>query len=64
MRTQKCLGLPHGFEPPQPSLPDPGRLIPDKAGQAQRLPCPIILILLSAVDRLRSEIPMTHSIAA
>jgi hypothetical protein len=50
MSCYKSLRLPHRLEPPHPSLPYPRRLIPDKAGQALRLLCPIILILFSAMN--------------
>ena len=56
MSTQESLSLPYRFELAHPSLSHPGRLM--------RLLCPIILILLSTVDRLRNQLPMGDSIAA
>ncbi len=56
MGTQESLSLPNRLELSHPPLPDPGRFM--------RLLCPIILILLSTVDRLRHHLPMRYSIAA
>jgi hypothetical protein len=64
MSTQEPLRLSHGFELAHFSLPNPGRLIPDKAGQALRLFRSIILILLGTVDRLGHQLPMSDPIAA
>ena len=56
MGTEKSLSLPYGFERPHPSLSHPGRFM--------GLLCPIILILLSTVDRFRNQLPMSNTIAA
>ena len=56
MSCHKSLSLPDRLESSHPSLPHPGRLM--------RLLSPIILILLSTVDRLRNQLPMSHAIAA
>ena len=56
MSTQESLCLPDRLKPSHPSLPDPGRLV--------RLLGPIILILLSTVDRLGNQFPMCNAIAA
>jgi hypothetical protein len=47
MGVYKTLSLPHRFELPHPSLPDPGRLV--------RLVGTVIFILLSTVDRLGNQ---------
>jgi hypothetical protein len=54
MDTQKSLSLAHRFEPPHPSLPYSGRLM--------GLLCSIILVLLSAVDRIGNKLMMCDSI--
>ena len=56
MDTQKSLSLHHRFEAPHTSFSHPGRFM--------RLLCSIILILLSAVDRVRNQFPMSNTIAA
>ena len=56
MGGNESLGLLHRLKSPHPSLPHPGRLV--------RLFCPIILILLRAVNRLRNNLPMSHGITA
>ena len=55
MRGHESLSLPYRFEPTHPPLSDPCRLV--------RLLCPIILILLSTVDRLWNQFTMRHTIA-
>ena len=50
MRTQEALSLTHRLVPPHTPLPDPGRFV--------RLVFPIILILLSTVDRLWNQLTM------
>ena len=54
MSTQKSLSLACRLEPPHPSLPYSGHLM--------ALLCPVILILLSAVDRLWDQLPMGNAI--
>ncbi|MFT6046568.1 MAG: hypothetical protein ACI9WC_002275 [Arenicella sp.] len=54
MGAQKSLSLPDRFEFTHPSLPHPNRLV--------RLLSSIILVLLSAVDRLRYQLPMSNAI--
>ena len=54
MSSHKSLSLPHRLESPHPSLPYSDRLV--------GLLCPVILILLSAVDRLRYQLPMGNAI--
>ena len=54
--TQKPLSLTYGLESPHPPLPHPGRLM--------GLLYPIILILLSTVDRLGHQLTMSNTIAA
>ena len=54
MSSHKSLSLPHRLESPHPSLPEPRRLM--------GLLCPVILILLSAVDRIGNQLTMCHSI--
>ena len=56
MGTQKSLRLTCRFEPTHPSLPNSGRLV--------RLLCPIILILLSTVDRLGYQLPMCDAVTS
>lgn len=56
MSIQESLCLPDRFKPSHHPLPHPGRFV--------RLFCPIILILLGAVDRLRNQFPMSNPIAA
>ena len=56
MGGDKSLRLLHRLESPHPSLPDPGHLM--------RLLGPIILILLSTVNRFRHHFPMCYRIAA
>jgi hypothetical protein len=55
MGSHKCLRLLHGLEAPHPSLPDPRRFM--------RLLCPVILILLSTVDRVWNQLAMSDPIA-
>ncbi len=64
MGTEKSLGLSDRFELSHPSLSHPGRLIPDKAGQALRLLSPIIFILFRNVDRLWNQFPVSNTITA
>jgi hypothetical protein len=52
MGIQESLSLPARFEPPHPALPGLGRLV--------RLLGPVILILLSAVDRLGYQFTMAE----
>ena len=54
MRVQKPLSLPNRLELPHPSLPYSGRLM--------GLLCSIILVLLSAVDRVGHQFAMCDSI--
>jgi hypothetical protein len=56
MSTQKLLRLLGRFEPPHPSPPYPGCLV--------QLLSPIIIILLRAVDHLRHQLSMGHTVAA
>jgi|TARA_B110000238_G_scaffold180584_1_gene204707 hypothetical protein len=53
MSTRKSLSLAHRFEPPHPSLPYSGRLM--------GLLCSIILVLLSAVDRIGNQLTMRYT---
>jgi len=55
MSTHKSLRLLYRLEPPHPSLPHPSRSV--------QLLCSIILILLSTVDRLGHQLPMSNTIA-
>jgi hypothetical protein len=54
MRSNESLSLPDRFELPHSSLSLPGRFM--------RLLCPIVLILLSTVDRFRYEFTMCDTI--
>ena len=56
MCTQKPLGLTDRLDFPHPSLSYPGRFM--------GLLCPIILILLSTVDRLGHQLTMSDAITA
>jgi len=56
MGAQESLSLADRLKLPHPPLPDPRRLV--------RLLCPIIFILLSAVDRLRDQFTMGNSVAS
>ena len=52
----KPLGLQHALEPSHPPLSDPSCFM--------RLLSPIILILLSAVDRVGNQLTMSNTIAS
>ena len=54
MRVQKPLSLPNRLELSHPSFSNPGRLM--------GLLCPIILLLLSAVDRIGNLLAMGNTI--
>jgi hypothetical protein len=56
MGTENSLGLPARLEAPHPPFSHPGRLM--------GLLCPVILIMLSTVDRVRNQFPMSDAIAA
>ena len=56
MSSHKSLSLPHRLESPHPSLPYSDRL--------KGLLCPVILILLSAVDRFWDQFALSNAIAA
>ena len=56
MCSNKFLRLSHRLELAHPSLPGPGRLM--------RLFDPIIVILLSAVDRFRDQFTVSDTIAS
>ena len=56
MGTKESLSLLHRFEAAHPPLPNPGRLM--------GLLCPIVLILLSAMDRAWYQLSMGDTIAA
>ena len=56
MSSNESLRLSHRLESPHPSLSYPGRLV--------RLFCPIILILLSTVDRCGNQLAMCNTITA
>ncbi len=53
--AQESVSLPGRLEPTHPSL--------SHAGRFMRLLSPIILILLSTVDRFRNQFPMGNAIA-
>ena len=55
MNSQKSLSLPDRFEAAHPSFPHSGRLM--------RLLSPIVLILLSAMDRAWYQLSMGYPIA-
>ena len=54
MRAQKSLRLPCCFELPHHPLSHPSRLV--------GLLCPIVRVLLSAVDRVGNQLPMGNAI--
>jgi len=56
MRTKKSSSLFHGLEPPHTSFSHPSRLM--------RLLCPIILILLRTVDRVRNQFPVSDTVSS
>ena len=56
MCTQESLCLPGRLELPHPSLPYSGRLM--------GLLCPIILILLHTVDRVRNQFPVSDTVTS
>ena len=56
MCSYESLSLLHRLESPHSPLPDPGRLM--------GLLCPIVGILIIAVDRIRHKLTMCNSIAA
>ena len=58
--TQESLRLTRRLESSHTSLSNPSRLM---RGAAFRLLGPIIFILLSAVDCLRNQLPMSDTIA-
>ena len=56
MSSHKSLSLPHRLESPHPSLPYSSHLM--------GLLCPIILILLRAVDRVRNQFPVSDTVTS
>ena len=56
MGTQESLSLPGRLKLTHPSLSHSGSLV--------RLLCPVILILLSTVDRLGYQFPVRYTIAS
>lgn len=56
MSTQESLGLSERFELTHPSLPHSGRLV--------RLFSPIVIILLSTVDRIGHDLTLSYRIAS
>ena len=63
MSTKEPLSLLDRFESPHTPLSHPGRLIPDKAGQALGLLSSIILILFSTMNHIWHQLPMSNAIA-